>query len=325
MKSIKPHIECVGYTIFYALAILVIILVSARPKSEQINQNKTLYGALYWPDSSMPDSTIKKSIKILLESTSIIIAQIPWSGDNEKSLQKIQWYSSISRNHDKALMIALDWQTPERLNTINNIKFSNESTQRAFIQFINDAIRLYKPDYLNLGVEANYLAHTDPKQYRAFTSITRQLHQQKTCTSETKFGVSLQLDLIQGFHNHWSDTPTRSIPYDFNHLDFIGLSSYPAYNNACLGDSLCQFPDFAPTDSLFPTIGISETGISSVNNSLLKRKSFTSSVLQTEYEFIIWGNLTDLSDTSYWHSHNGLITTSNTPKPEHEIWRQRID
>jgi hypothetical protein len=309
------------------LFILFILFTSCNYNVSQ-NSPKEI-GSLLWVNSSMEDSSIKIAVQNTLENSTMIIAQITWSPSDTIFFQNVLWYSNLAKESGKKLMINIDWQKEDRSGTIGNWSFCNDEVKN---QFINDAVKIvneYSPDYLTLGVEVNYYAHTDPKGYVAFVQTYNTLKNQlKQINSRIQIGLSFQLELLFNVHKDWQSTRSLGPLEALNkNLDYIGISTYPDMykNGSSVNVNSLQYLDTLKKKYIQP-IGISETGISSLHNTEEYRNKYIHEIFEKvnslDLKFIVWGSIIDHNLSQEWNQNIGLIAIDGKPKNDFYEWRK---
>lgn len=314
----------------YQNAFIVIPIILQIISSCSQSENKEIWhlkekGELLWVDDRYSDTIIKKAVKQNLETSSLIIAQITWSPDQKKYFNNTKWYKDLAQNHNKRLMIALDWQSKNREGENGKWSFNNAETSKQFAENVLELVNTYKPDYINLGVEANYYALTSGVGFEKFCKVYREVRSSiKKASPDTKVGLSYQLELLYGHHIDWKkDKTLETIDNLLGDLDFIGLSTYPNISDEKLFNSL-NYIDSLKARYVKP-IGVSETSISSSIYRLADREKYMSVLFskaqKTDLKFVIWGSTIDDVNNSSWRDNLGLLDKNGTPKSEFQIWK----
>jgi hypothetical protein len=287
-------------------------------------------GTLLWINGKHEDSVIKKAVQHTLESSSIIVAQVPWKPNDSSLLVNTAWYSSLAKSHGKSFMISIDWQKLDRTGTNGDWTFINEQTRSLFkrdmIRLLND----YNPDYMNLGVEVNYYALMSTEGFSAFASIFRDLKKElKLLKPDIKVGLSYQLELLYGHHSDWNESNTlETLDNLLGDIDYLGISTYPNMVSKNKQSDILfslQYLDSIANKYKIP-VGISETAVSSAIYNNRDRKQYIESIFQKshdlDFKFIIWGSMIDAADQNTWTDNIGLLHKDGTPKKEFSLWKE---
>jgi len=231
---IKPKKYFCAKNIFgiYCLAVLFLfpsILIA------QSNTRSFEMGLIYWPPASLEGrkDLIEIGIDRTISYSDIMVAQIPWSAVDTKICQNAQWIASLAKKHKRRLIIALDWLEPARKNLRDkkkyNWSFSDNKISQRFVFSVLTAIKNCKPDYILLGVEVNYLALYNPKEFRAFLTTFQEARKQiKKLSPKTLISVSFQYELLAGNDSSRDSPKTLEVLDAFGRsLDMVGMSIYP--------------------------------------------------------------------------------------------------
>lgn len=287
-------------------------------------------GSLLWINNKHDEIAIKSAVKNILENSSIIIAQIPWSPNDSSFFQNSAWYFSLARDHGKSFMIAIDWQNIERSGTRGDWSFANEETSKLFKRDMLRLLEAYNPDYINLGVEVNYYALTSPDGFKAFATVFRELKKElKQKKPKLKVGLSYQLELLYGHHKGWNETKTlKTLDNLLGDLDYLGISTYP---NMVLEQNQSQvlfstkYLDSLSKNYSLP-IGISETAASSKLYNEEQRENYVKTIFQKatdlNLKFVIWGSMIDADEDNVWSDKMGLLNADGQPKNEFSLWQE---
>lgn len=314
-------------SIFFISVFFILISCDNRVQKQTV-----LTSTLLWVNQTHDDNAIKKAVKYTLENNSLVIAQISWSPTDSTFFKNIAWYKSLAKDHHKKLMIAVDWQTPQRTATIGNKGFDNLQYKNQFIFDMEKISAEYEPDYFNLGVEVNYYALYSNKGFKSFASCFRELKNRLTKKKPNiKIGLSYQLELLFGNQREWGNEktiePLENLAGD---LDFIGISTYPNLINEL---SQNRFSNLKYLDTLksYYTIpmGISETSISSKIFNSKERELYVKAVFKKlddlNLRFLIWGSMIDNVNKRYWFDYSGLLEEDGTEKSEFKYWKYQIN
>ena len=287
-------------------------------------------GSLLWINGEHEDGAIKSAIQHTLENSSIIIAQIPWSPNDDSFFKNTAWYFSLAKDHGKSFMIAIDWQKVDRSGIKGSWSFTDQETASLFKKDMLRLVEAYNPDYINLGVEVNYYALTSSRGFRAFASTFRELKEEiKQEKPELKVGLSYQLELLYGHHNGWGQSQTlTTLDNMLGDIDFLGISTYP--NMVSTNKQTDVLFSTKYLDSLSKAyaipIGISETGVSSSLYDESQRETYLKAIFQKandlDLKFTIWGSMIDAAEDNVWSDKIGLLDKNGTPKKEFSFWQR---
>ena len=313
--------------------IFVLLVFSVTSCDSDLNSELrfTEYGSLLWLNDQMADNVIKKAVQYTVENSSIIIAQIPWDPSDMLFMNNLDWYSSLAIQHGKGLMINVDWLSNDRQSTRNSSwSFEDDSISDQFSKDMNLMVAKYKPEMLILGVEVNYYAFNSPSGYKGFVLAFNTLKNSlKEKYPKMKIGISFQLELLYGIDKNWSQIKVLQ-PLDavVENLDFIGVSTYPDLHPNKEGVALlsANYIDSLMVQYSVP-IGISETGISSLNFNKNQRSLYLQNIFSNSnrFLFIVWGSMIDSNQHSSWMSRIGLLDFNALPKEECEVWLDEIN
>jgi len=304
-----------------------IILVSCNNKSDRFYFKEV--GTLLWVNETMSDSLVKLVVKETLENSSIVVSQISWSPTDSLFTKNAEWYHSLAIESGKSFMLNIDWLKNDRSGIRGDIGFDNDKIKSKFIKDIINLVDLYNPNYLTLGVEVNYYALTSPTGYIAFIELFNKLKSDiNKKFPKTKIGLSFQLELIYGIHKDWQKNKTLEPLYAVvENLDYIGISTYPDISIPNQKNPLFSVNYLDSLASEFnEPIGITETGISSINFNLNQRVCYTKTIFKKaenlNFNFVIWGSIIDDINQFGWKNTFGLINSKGVHKPEFDIWKQ---
>lgn len=310
--------------------ILFVFLCSCSNSPDNFSQRE--YGTLLWVGSSQKDSAIKKAVHHTLESSSVIIAQIPWSPNNDTFLKNIEWYSNLAKDHGKILMVNIDWQNNDRTGTRGNWYFKSDKVKKRFLMDMHEIVKKYSPNYLTLGIEVNYFALTDPEDFVNFIELFNKVKSTlKKNYPKLEIGLSYQLELLYGLHTGWNpERSLQALDAVVENLDYLGISTYPKFT---IPKKNKPFYSIDYLDSISSTyklpIGISETGVTHTDFDEEERKEYISLIFQKyqseNLKFLIWGSIIDGSGETNWENEIGLMNFDGSTKPEFSLWKQNME
>lgn len=306
----------------------IITLISGLLSCGQKSADKRLMlGLIYWPYEDCDDECIKHGLKLTIENSNVLTAQIPWNFNRDNFVGDVKWISNIARETQRKLIINVDWLNDTR-NGLRGADWSflNIKVKEKFIKNILTVVKEHKPDFINLAVEVNYFALIDSNEFKSFVDIYNELIPKiKDCSINTKVGVTFQLQLLLGSHKEWDSNNTLKIIDVFgDNLDYVGISSYPhlSYNS---NDFITELQKVESLTS--KNISIFETSIpefdrkysSNQSSYLTKMLSYVSS--NERYELLIWTSTSDICDESdNWKYKLGLYNCDLTPSEAAFIW-----
>ena len=284
-------------------------------------------GLIYWPHGNCDDQCIKQGLKLTIENSNVMTAQIPWEFERDSFISDVKWISNVARETQRQLIINVDWLNQTR-NGLRGADWSflNMNVKEKFIENILTVVRIHKPAYINLAVEINYLALIDSIEFKAFVDIYNELVPKiKECSINTKIGVTFQLQLLVGSHKEWHSNNTLGIIKMFgDNLDYIGISSYPHLSS----NSNDYISDLQKVESLTSkNISIFETSFpkfkgengSNQSTYLTNMLDYLSS--NERYDLLIWTSTADICiESDNWKYKLGLFNCDLTPRKVTFIW-----
>ena len=219
----------------FAVYCLAVFLLFPSMLIAQSNARNFEMGLIYWPPATLENrkDLVRVGIDRTISYSDIMVAQISWSPVDSKIYQKALWIANLAKKHKRRLIIALDWLEPSRENLRDkkkyNWSFSDNKVSQRFISSVLTATKKCKPDYIVLGVEVNYLALYNPKEFRAFLATFQEARKQiKKFSPETLISVSFQYELLAGYDSSRGSSETMEVLDAFGRsLDIVGMSIYP--------------------------------------------------------------------------------------------------
>jgi hypothetical protein len=181
---------------------------------------------------------------------------------------------------------------------------------------------------MNLGVEVNYYALTNPEGFRAFAGVFRELKKDlKLINPNLKIGLSYQLELLYGNNRDWNETRTLiTLDNLLGDIDYLGISTYPNMVSENKKSDILfstNYLDSLCTKYSIP-IGISETGVSSLLYNEAQSSSYVNKIFlkasELNLKFVIWGSMVDSYRDSSWYDKIGLLNKNGEPKGQFKIW-----
>ena len=156
---------------FLTLFILFFLTANSCPAEQDFRANKVEVGSLLWIENSHSDEEVKNAVRVAIENSTIIVAQVSWEPSCKTFMSNIDWYHELARSHNRSFMINIDWQSLDRSDSLSRFRFSNPSDKSLFMKAVITAVEKYRPDYLTLGVEVNYYALTNPRRLPLFFRV----------------------------------------------------------------------------------------------------------------------------------------------------------
>ena len=310
------------------LITLVLEGCQGQTSKAQIEGRSFQMGAIYWTPQQAADSVVKQGVKYTLDNSDVLTAQIPWMPTDADFLKRIKWIADLAHDHDRSLIVNLDWLADNRKSIRGaGWSFAQLTTQQKFIGTALEICEQYHPNYLNLGVETNFYALTDSADFKAFLltyHTTKQLVNKRF--PATKVSVSLQLELLMGNHTGWSETATMEVFNAFNNdFDIVALSTYPHSNTR-------EFDNFKSLTKLLQQtrkpFGIFETSVPTSLYSEQKQDAYLTELLtylqqSRQCKLVVWTSIADtqpLAAKQPWIHYLGLYKFNFTPKKAASAW-----
>lgn len=287
-------------------------------------------GSLLWVNEKHKDQAIKNAVKHTLENSSIIVAQVPWSPKDSSFFNNTAWYFSLAKDHGKSFMINIDWQVSDRSGTNGDWSFEDPKIANLYKKDMVRLVKTYNPNYINLGVEANYYALNSVDGFRAFVKVFRELKDDlNELNPKLKIGLSYQLELLYGCHKDWNEIETlATLDVIHGDIDFLGISTYP---NMAINGQENVLSSINYLDSLVQRysipMGISETAVSSSLYDDSQRADYINAIFKKanylDLKFVIWGSMIDSPHINTNLDNFGLLDVRGNPKKEFEIWESK--
>lgn len=312
----KLLLSCITSLVF------ALVSCSQEPSVKQLNM-----GMIYWPYENCNDQCIKEGVKLTIENSNILTAQIPWELNRKSFVDDVKWISHIARETQRQLIINVDWLNDTRSGLRGSEwSFLNINVREKFIENILTVVRKHKPAYINLAVEVNYFALIDSSEFKAFVEIYNELVPKiKDCSKNTKIGVTFQLQLLVGSHTKWHSDNTLGIINVFgDNLDYIGISSYPHLSSNSK-DFITELQKVELQTS--KNISIFETSFPKLKkDSKSNQSSYLANLLDylssnERYDLLIWTSTADICyESDNWKYKLGLYNCDLTPRKATFIW-----
>jgi len=236
---------------------------------------------------------------------------------------------------------------------IKGAAFDSKAVKAAYLNYCRAAVKYFKPDFLNIGVEAGEMAHRKPSTWPAFARLIEHVRSNlKQEFPDLKIGISFGLQSLM-------EPKAAALAKDLvESCDYLGLSFYPY-----MGDFHEKFgaprlpgpPDewrvpleWARSYTTRP-IAICETGYNTVDVALSKerinlkgsqdwQKMYVEDLARISardgYLFVIWyfpvdidrflDTLPDNGGAIVMWERNGLLDKDLNPKPAFAAWKSAL-
>ncbi|MDC0303841.1 hypothetical protein OAL15_02395 [Flavobacteriales bacterium] len=286
-------------------------------------------GVILWADQSYSDSVIQIGVKQMLNASEVLTAQVHWNPMDSLFIENINWIASLASEHNRDLIINMDWLTDDRKSKRGNgWSFNEEHSRTNFIIDAFTACKKYNPKYINLGVEVNFLALANPNEFKAFLDVynyTKKLLNDSF--PNTQVSASLQLELLYGKLGGWDEKTSVEVLEAFGeNYDVLSISTYPHEADTKSSDSLIN--DLL-TRTIKP-IGIFETSFPTDKYSYKEQEEYLVHVLSKLNEskrckLLIWTSIHDTETVlkdNHWSGHLGLFSSKFKPKNSWETWNE---
>jgi hypothetical protein len=314
---------CLGYGVWFFLSDQV--ERSSLPVSRSFEM-----GLAYWPPQIQigKDVIVKKGVGITLDNSEHLLLQIPWSPLVESPLQNAVWLGRVAANHERSLTIAIDWMDNDRENVLHSAKkqwsFQEEWVEKRFLSDVSILADKYRPNFLVLGVEVDFMALKKPAIFRDFVITYGKAYRiAKLKSPTTKVSVSFQFEQIVKSNGSIISIADSPIVRSFGPLlDILGLSVYPC--------QLFSSPDNLADDylsSVIPSktkVAIFETGWPSSKRDENLQTEYVKWILQAtskiSADLLVWISATD-SGFSRDVKDNGSAPPCEASV---DIWKHRL-
>lgn len=303
-------------------------------------------GLAYWApqEGKSNDSVVEQGARITLDNSEHLLLQIPWSPLMESPLKNAVWIGGMAASHERALTIAIDWMGKDRNILLDSDKeywsFQEQWVETRFISDVAILAGKYRPNFLVLGVEVDFLALKSPEIFRGFVDTYEKAYRiAKIKSPGTKVSVSFQFEQIVKINGSATSITESPIIGSFGPLlDILGLSVYPC--------QLFSYPEDIADDylsSVIPSrtkVAIFETGWPSSETDENLQKDYVKWILQAtgniSASLLVWISSTDSGDShdveitesappcaasvDTWQHHLGLWRASGAPKKGADTW-----
>jgi len=289
------------------------------------------------------DSLASLGLGITLKNSEHILIQVPWSPSTPSALKSVSWLGNITRESGHALTIAFDWMNEDRTDLRNENEehwtFDDPKVRGYFAQEAASIAAYYKPDFLILGVEVDFLARTNPKEFAEFVTLYEEVYGVvKDKSPNTRLTVTFQFESLRAKVEDTVNVTRSPIVLVFGPLlDIFGLSVYPCQSVSNPDDlPLDYFSSSIPPDT--PT-AIFETGwpadetnghVQAAYVNWLLSVASTVSVNPLVWTSTIDGGGKNKSEknnlpcggrVSEWSNRLGLWRIDGTPKRAVDVWQ----
>lgn len=303
-----------------------------------------LMGMTHWPENdparANDERLVRRRVARTIEGSELIQIQVAWA-PSASNLPLISDIAGLAREHERSLVVALDWLAPDRKAVSPSSQVGEWSFEEAAVRdaFSNTAVQIARslqPRYLVLGVEVNYYAFIDPEGFRQYVALFRDLRTRIGQVSpRTSVAVTFQYELLMGRLGGAPHAP-RPHPELISHfgpeLDLVGLSTYPILTGR--GIDALDLDYYQPIAGSSERWGIFETAWPAESLQAEQRQlaylTWLARALETSHsELLIWTSACDAAfmasdleprSQSRWVDHLGLWKVDATPKTAAATW-----
>lgn len=148
--------------------------------------------------------------------------QADWEGHRKSITRHQQVYLAIAPLQDDRITLATGHAGAQAPLWVLKGSHSDSKVLKAYQNYVLRAVKYFKPDYLNIGVEAGDLAAKKASQWKDFVTLYEQTSQAvKKHYPDLKIGISWGLPLLMkgGVLNRCQGLIQQS--------DYVGISFYP--------------------------------------------------------------------------------------------------
>lgn len=326
--------------------------VEPEPKTPEETPIQTGWRDFYLGFTPFPyditQEAVKNTYKLLDEHSDIIThhfdSGVPWvaASSGEPYHDKVVWdlHQRASYLTDESVVyLALTPLNGDRTDMAGNwdaegnmplpedwvdLRFNDSKVIDAYLNYCEDMIDRFDPDYLAYGIEVNMLAMTNPDAYEYFVSFVKQVYPLlKENHPNLPTFLSIQTEYYLN-NPRQVEAVDRLLPY----TDYIALSSYPFTSkpdpSEIPEDYYTQVADIAPekpfcfAETGFPSgpTSIPEVGIE-LPGSTEDQTKFVEYLFETcetlDAEFITWFVLADYDATWNYLGDLGM-------NPIYKLW-----
>lgn len=288
-------------------------------------------GLTYWPatGSSTSIADVKSRLAPVTAHSDVVQVIIPWCPDGG-AMTDFGWLQTVADGTAR-LGIAIDWLGDDRegvrCRQSDSWAFANDTAANEFVRRAADFVARYHPDYLLLGVEADYYAVTSPKDFPHFVdAFVRARDTVKALAPRTLVGISFQYE-----HSTWLPGSSSNLLADMFAVfgepsDFVGLSVYPFQQGFEVEEIGTNY--FAQLRNIDEPLAIIETGWPGRERA---QGAYVERLLSAADEFglrlVVWTAGGDVPPavlrpgTPEWAAEIGLWGLGGEPKPALSVWR----
>ncbi|MGQ8367329.1 hypothetical protein [Glaciecola sp. 1036] len=208
-----------------------------------IPENSPFFGFTPFPYAFEPKA-VKRSFKLANDNGQIFVVQrdngIPWQEallNDRPYPKKVQdsWREHLeNKPAGKPTYLALAPLAEDRVNLIApsegsstsssflNNDLDDDDVKTAYLNYVRRAIEYFKPDYINIGLEAGELAHRKPGRWRDFESLYLHVY-----SNIKKDYPNLAIGISFGLQTLMDESIQDRVETVVKNSDFIGISFYP--------------------------------------------------------------------------------------------------
>lgn len=209
--------------------------------SAEIAPTSPLFGFTPFP-YDLTGEALEKTYSIIIPNSTIIGFHlddgIPWNAALTDSIfpAKLQneWLSSVNRNtNKKPIYLGLAPLEKDRVHLVHDIQVNDTGdwsdyalddikVKTAYLNYARRAVKQFKPDFLNLGIEAGELALRKPSQWESFSKLYDFVR-----TSLKKEYPALKIGISFGLQSLMKPEVAKLVSSVVENSDYLCLSFYP--------------------------------------------------------------------------------------------------
>ena len=290
-------------------------------------------GQIFWPPMGLetPQELIDVGVGFAIRHSDVLLVQVSWSPGVDL-LASTKWMSDLALEHNRSLVIAIDWQEPGRRGVAGGLawSFCDVNVSREFTHEVMRLITARRPEKLIVGVEVDHLAITDPESFRAFAHAARAISLSIASDSlDSKVGVSfdvLNLSRVARTGNIYDLVSPFA-----RSMQFVGMSIYPDKDESAefaiersfnIVDQLVDlWPETIISEASYPVSLDSEKIEQSEVEQELFLRLLVNAAQDYEITLLIWTSVIDTKVAPKpWMSRLGLLRIDGFQRPSANLW-----
>jgi hypothetical protein len=296
-------------------------------------------GLAYWPPQGAGDAIIKAGVGATLESSELVLVQVPWHPARTPASEMTAWMSGVASNHGHRVAVSLDWMEASRDVLLgDDWSFADQGVRARFLDDVRAVASAVKPSHISLGVEVDGLALQNPEEFGSFVTLYAEAYRQiKAVSHLSQVGVSFQFEAMLAAGLIDADAGRAGPVHAFGPLlDFLGVSLYPCLAYPTVSDIPPAY--LAPLAGAGRPLVVMETGWPAGPDAPDQQTAYLDwLVTQPEaqqIDLMVWISTTDLgdgyvpsrqgpacpSDVGAWRGGLGLWSVDVKPKPAAARW-----